>query len=89
MKDVTEIVDHYRITARSLWNTAFGAVSDLRTPEAREQFDEINLMLFDGLVLARLEQEMERTQLFRSPIRILGVIILAAARTLVFSHWPS
>jgi hypothetical protein len=73
MRDVTEIVDHYRITARSLWNTAFWTVSDLRTPEAREQFDEINLMLFDGLVLARLEQQMERAQLFRSPMPFLRV----------------
>jgi hypothetical protein len=73
MRDVTEIVDHYRITARSLWNTAFWTVSDLRTPEAREQFDEINLMLFDGLVLARLEQQLERAQLFRSPMPFLRV----------------
>lgn len=73
MRDVTEIVDHYRITARSLWNTAFWTVSDLRTPEAREQFDEINLMLFDGLVLARLEQQVERAQLFCSPMPFLRV----------------
>src|SRR5215472_713444 len=73
MRDVTEIVDHYRITARSLWNTAFWAVSDLRTPEAREQFEEMNLMLFDGLVLSRLEQQLERAQLFRSPMPFLRV----------------
>ena len=73
MRDVTEIVDHYRIAARSLWNTAFWAVPDLRTTEATEQFDEINLMLFDGLVLARLEQHLERAQIFRSPLSFLQV----------------
>lgn len=73
MRDVTEIVDHYRITARSLWNTAFWAVRDLRTTEAIEQFDEINLMLFDGLVLARLDQQLEGAQIFRSPLPFLHV----------------
>ena len=73
MRDVTEIVDHYRITARSLWNTAFWAVPELRTPETWEQFDEINLILFDGLVLAQLEQQLERAQIFRSPMPFLRV----------------
>ncbi len=73
MKDVTEILDHYRITARSLWNTGFWAVHSLRTPELADPFLEINLILFDALVLARLGQEWEPARLFRSPIPFLRV----------------
>src|SRR5690348_1264490 len=73
MRDVTEIVDHYRLTARSVWNTAFWAVPELRTPEATEPFDEMNLILFDSLVLARLEQRWELARLFRAPMPFLLV----------------
>lgn len=73
MNDVSEILDHYRMAARSLWNTAFWAVPDLRTTEATDQFEEIKLILFDGLVLARLEQQCVPAQLFRSPLPFLRV----------------
>lgn len=73
MTDVTEILDHYRVSARSLWNAAFWPIPGLRTPEATEQYGEIKLILFDGLVLARLEEELDPAQLFRSPIPFLRV----------------
>jgi hypothetical protein len=56
MRDITDIMDHYRIVARSIWNTGFWAQSDLRTWDARDQFEQIKKLLLKALVVARLEE---------------------------------
>jgi hypothetical protein len=54
MRDITSIMDHYRIAARSLWNLGFWAVPELRSWDARDCFEEIKKSLFDALVASAL-----------------------------------
>lgn len=55
MREITDIMDHYREVARSLWNTAFWAKPELQTWDARDQFEQIKKGLLKALVIARLE----------------------------------
>lgn len=54
MQDITQIFDHFRITARGLWNTGFWSQSNLQNWDAYERFEQIKSALFDALVRARL-----------------------------------
>src|SRR5438132_776668 len=56
MRDVTALMDHYRIIARSVWNTGFWSEQGLRTWDARDQFEQIKKLLFKALVVARLAE---------------------------------
>lgn len=73
MKDVTAIFDHYRMSARSVWNTAFWPDPDLRDWESYERFDEIQKILFDELVLAKLDQTFPEEDIFQKPIPFFHV----------------
>jgi len=73
-KDVTAIFDHYRISAREIWNTAF-----LPDPGFREgfyigKFEWIAKILFDTLVLAKLDMDFPDEDLFHKPISTFHVI---------------
>jgi hypothetical protein len=74
MKDVTAILDHYRISARSVWNTAFWPDTDFREWDSFERFQEIERILFDHLVLFKLEREYPVGDLFLKPIPYLRVV---------------
>lgn len=74
MKDVSNIFDHYRISARSIWNTSFWPIKELRDWDCVDEFDEIQRILFDQLVLSRVGREFPRTNLFRAPISFFRVI---------------
>jgi hypothetical protein len=52
--DVTEAFDHYRVAARSVWNTAFWPYAELRSWDARDQFRKVKELLFEALVIRRL-----------------------------------
>jgi hypothetical protein len=55
MREVTDLMDRYRVVARSVWNTAFWPYPDRRNWDARDQFDQIKPLLFKALVVAPLE----------------------------------
>jgi hypothetical protein len=49
MTDVTPIFDHYRVSARSIWNTAFWPDPELREWDYVDEFTSIERILFDSL----------------------------------------
>lgn len=73
MRDITEIFDHYRIAARSIWNMAFWSEPELRNWDSWDQFERIKELLFKALVLARLGAENGSTEPQASAARIFYV----------------
>jgi len=73
MRDVTAVFDHYRLSARSVWNTAFWPDPDLRGWDSVEQFGAIENILFDSVVLAKLDVDFPRTEVFQRPIPFFSV----------------
>ena len=74
LRDVTNVFDHFRVSARSIWNTAF-----LPDPEFREgyyigQFEWIAKILFDTIVLAKLDMDYPSEDLFHKSIPFFQVI---------------
>jgi hypothetical protein len=67
-EDISGIFDHYRASARVIWNTAFWPDVDFRNWDSIEQFDEIQRLLFDVLVLAKVDREWPLQDLFRNAI---------------------
>jgi hypothetical protein len=51
MRDVIGILDHYRVSARGIWNAAFWPDAELRNWDSVDRFDDIQLILFSELVL--------------------------------------
>jgi hypothetical protein len=74
MNDVSNILDHFRVSARSVWNTAFWPDADFRNWDSAEQFDEIQRILFSELVLAKLRKEWPARDIFRIPIPFLQIV---------------
>src|SRR5215472_8995119 len=68
MKDVTSLFDHYRITARSIWNNGFWPDPDLKNWDSQEQFCQVTRILFDSIVLAKLDLEWPVEDIFRKPM---------------------
>ena len=57
VNDVSGIFDHYRMSTRAVWNTAFWPDQDFRNWDSIEQFHEIEKLLFQELVLAKVDRE--------------------------------
>lgn len=57
MRDITDIMDHYRVVARSVWNFGFSVIDELRNWDSRDHFDQIEKLVFKALVDARLANE--------------------------------
>ncbi len=55
MLDITQLMDHYRNIARSVWNTGFWSVKDLQNWDAWDRFERVKKILFTALVVAQLE----------------------------------
>jgi hypothetical protein len=55
VKDVSSIFDHYRMCARAIWNTAFWPDQDFRNWDSIDQFHQIEKLLFQELVLAKVK----------------------------------
>ena len=56
MRDITEVMDHYRIVARSVWNMGFRPELGFRNFDSRDHFEQIKKLLFKALVIAPLEE---------------------------------
>jgi hypothetical protein len=74
MRDVSSILDHYRISARGIWNTAFWPDAEFRNWDSIERFDEIQRSLFSELVLVKLGREWPTLDVFRIPIPFLRIV---------------
>ena len=68
MKDVSAIFDHFRVSARDIWNRGFWPVLDFQNWDSSEVFGEIKTLLFEEFVLTRLDMEWPREKIFREPI---------------------
>jgi hypothetical protein len=64
VKDVTSIFDHYRMSARAIWNTAWPD-QDFRNWDSIDHFHEIEKLLFQELVLAKVDKRMTVTAAFQ------------------------
>jgi len=76
VKDVSGIFDHYRMSARAIWNTAFWPDQDFRNWDSIDQFHQIEKLLFQELVLAKVEREWPLQHLFEKTIPFFHVIPL-------------
>lgn len=74
MRDVSNIFDHYRISARTIWNTAFWPDADFQNWDSAEVFDEVKRILFGELVLAKLEKEWPVADIFKVPIPFFHIV---------------
>ena len=74
MKDVSNVLDHFRVSSRSVWNTAFWPDAHFRNWDSAEQFDEVQRILFSELVLAKLEKECPVHDIFQIPIPFLQIV---------------
>lgn len=74
MKEITTVFDHYRVNARTIWNTAFWPDPDFRNWDSIEQFHEIEKILFGELVLAKVDQKWSSSDLFVNAIPFFQIV---------------
>ena len=74
MRDVSGVFDHYRISARAIWNTAFWPDQHFRNWDSIEQFQEIEKLLFQELVLGKLAREWPLKNLFDDAIPFFRIV---------------
>ena len=74
MNDISGVFDHYRVSARAIWNTAFWPDVALRNWDSVEQFDEIQRILFSELVLRKTEREWPLQDIFEKPIPFFRIV---------------
>ena len=74
MKDISTVFDHYRVSARAIWNTAFWPDADLRNWDSVEQFDEIQRLLFRELVLGKFDKELPLHDIFQLAVPFFHVV---------------
>jgi hypothetical protein len=74
MKDISSAFDHYRVSARAIWNTAFWPDAHFRNWDSVEQFDEIQRLLFRALVLGKAGREWPLENLFENAIPFFQVV---------------
>jgi hypothetical protein len=83
MEDVSSIFDHYRVSARAIWNTAFWPDPAFRNWDSVEQFDEIQRILFTELVLGKLAREWPLQDIFEKAVPFLQVVPSAHAPIMI------
>lgn len=74
VKGVSNIFDHYRMSARAIWNTAFWPDQDFRNWDSIDQFHQIEKLLFQELVLAKVDREWPIHELFKDAIPFFRVV---------------
>src|ERR1700722_5094042 len=74
VKDVSNIFDHYRMSARAIWNTAFWPDQEFRNWDSIDQFHQIEQLLFQVLVLARVGRAWPSQKLFENAIPFFHVV---------------
>lgn len=88
VKDVTPIFDHYRVTVRGIWNNAFWPDEDFRNWDSIENFHEIEKLLFQELVLGKIDTTWPLEKTFSDPIPYLRVMPSHAGGTPVMIQNP-
>src|ERR1700733_10770367 len=73
MRNVSSILDHYRISARSVWNTAFWPNPEYRDWAFVADFQSIEKILFSALVLSKFDEAFPVDDIFQKPIPFLQV----------------
>jgi hypothetical protein len=73
-EDISVVFDHYRVSARAIWNNAFWPDAGLRNWEAVEQFGEIQRILFSQLVLRKVAREWPARDVFQNAIPFFHVV---------------
>ena len=74
MRDVSNIFDHYRVSARTIWNIAFWPDVDFRNWDSVDQFDEIQRILFDELVLGKVDKDWPLHDIFKIAMPFFHVV---------------
>jgi len=74
MKDVSGVFDHYRVSARTIWNTAFWPDADFRNWDSVEQFYEILRILFRELVLGKVDKDWPLHDIFEIAMPFFHVV---------------
>ena len=74
VKDVSSIFDHYRMSARTIWNTAFWPDQDFRNWDSIDQFHQIEKLLFQELVLAKVDREWPLQDIFGNAIPFFHLV---------------
>ena len=86
LTDVTAVFDHYRVSARSIWNNAFRPDPEFREGFYIGQFEWIAKILFDTLVLTRLDMEFSSEDLFHKPIPFFKVTLASGASPIMIEN---
>lgn len=87
MREITDFMNHYRVVARSIWNSGFWSAPDLRTWDARDQFEQIKGLLFKSLVTARLD-DGHCCDLTSLPDKVYEVVPLEPGPVPILIHRP-
>jgi hypothetical protein len=87
-KDISSVFDHYRSNVRAIWNMAFWPDADLRNWDSIDQFHEIEKLLFDAVVLAKLDLEWPLCDLFVNPISFFQIVPSIAHGTPILIQKP-
>ncbi len=88
VRDVTSIFDHHRVSARAIWNTAFWPDHEFRNWDSIAQFHEIEKLLFQELVLAKVDREWPLQNIFESAIPFFQVVPSIAHGTPILIQKP-
>ncbi len=74
MKDISSVFDHYRVSARTIWNTAFWPDPNFRNWDSIEKFDEMQRILFRELVLGKVARDWPLQGIFQTAIPFFRVV---------------
>lgn len=88
MNEISGVFDHYRASARAIWNTAFWSDPDFRNWDSIDQFHQIEKLLFQELVLAKVDREWPLQSLFQNAIPFLRVVPAIADGTPIMIQKP-
>jgi hypothetical protein len=89
LRNVTAVFDHFRVSARSIWNSAFWPVPEFREGYYIGQFEWIAKILFDTLVLSRLVLDFPSEDLFHKPIPSFQVVPASQAIPIMIQRSPT
>jgi hypothetical protein len=88
MKNITDLMDHYRDVARLIWNFGFRAVPELQNWDSRDRFEEIKKLLFRSLVVERLDGWEPGHEISAETEQALHVVPSSADSTPIMIHHP-
>jgi hypothetical protein len=74
VRNISDVFDHYRESARAIWNTAFWPDVELRDWDSVDQFDKIQKILFSELVLKKTQKEWPVEDVFRKAIPFFCIV---------------